>query len=62
MWSIVAREVTFGIVVAFMISVEQRAIETVVSADISHNYINFENDKFWSRLQNSGAVATWTKS
>ena len=39
MWSIVAREVNFGMAVAFMISVEQRAIKTVVSADISHSDI-----------------------
>ena len=39
MWSIVAREVNFGMEVAFMISssAEQRAIETVVSAEISHS-------------------------
>ena len=37
MWSIVAREVNFGMVVAFMILAEQRAIETVVSADMSHS-------------------------
>jgi hypothetical protein len=35
----VAREVNFGMAVAFMISVEQRAIETVVSAEISHSDI-----------------------
>jgi len=28
----------------------------------SHNYINFENEKFRSRLQNSGADGIWTKS
>ena len=41
MWSIVAREVNFGMAVAFMISTEQRAIaiETVVCADISHSDI-----------------------
>ena len=39
MWSIVAREVNFGMAVAFMISAEQRAIETVVSADTSHSDI-----------------------
>ena len=38
MWSIVAREVNFGMAVAFMISVEQRAIGTVVSEDTSHSY------------------------
>ena len=43
MWSIVAREVNFGVAVsclaAYMISAEQRAIETVVSADVSHSDI-----------------------
>ena len=29
MWSIVARRVNFGMTVAYMISVEQRAIETL---------------------------------
>ena len=39
MWSIVAREVNFGMAVALMISAGQRAIETVVSADMSHSDI-----------------------
>ena len=39
MWSVVAREVNSGMAVAFTISAEQRAIETVVSADISHSDI-----------------------
>ena len=39
MWSIVAREVNFGMAVAFTVSVEQRAIETTVSTDISHSGI-----------------------
>ena len=39
MWSIVAREVNFGMAVAFIISAEQRAIETVVSTDVSHSDI-----------------------
>ena len=34
---IVAREVDFGMVVAYMISAEQRAMETVASIDISHS-------------------------
>ena len=39
MWSVVAREVNFGMKVAFTISAEQRGIETVVCADISHSDI-----------------------
>ena len=39
MWSIVAREVNFGMAVAFMFSSEQCIIETVVSTDISHSDI-----------------------
>ena len=39
MWSIVARGVNFGMAVAYMISAEQRAIETVASVDISHSGI-----------------------
>ena len=39
MWSIVARRVNFGMAVAYMISVEQRAIETVASTDTSHSGI-----------------------
>ena len=36
MRSIVARGVNFGMAVAYMISAEQRAIETVASMDIPH--------------------------
>ena len=36
MWSIVAREVNFGMAVAYMISAEQRAIETVASMNIEY--------------------------
>ena len=39
MWSIVAREVNFGMAVAYMISAEQRAIETVASMDMPHSDI-----------------------
>ena len=39
MRSIVARGVNFGMAVAYMISAEQRAIETVASMDISHSDI-----------------------
>ena len=39
MLSIVAREVNFRMAVAFMISAEQRTVETVVSMDISHSDI-----------------------
>ena len=41
MWSIVAREVNFGMAVAFTISAEQRAIETVASMhmDIPLRYL-----------------------
>ena len=39
MWSIVARRVNFGMAVAYMISAEQRAIETVASMDTSHSDI-----------------------
>ena len=33
MWSTVARRVNFGMAVAYMVSAEQRAIETVASMD-----------------------------
>ena len=39
MWSIVAREVNFGMAVACMISTEQRATEPAVSMDVSHSDI-----------------------
>ena len=39
MWSVVAREVIFGMAVAYMISAEQRAIETVDGMNISHSDI-----------------------
>ena len=39
MRSIVARGVNFGMAVAYMISAEQRALETVASVDISHSGI-----------------------
>ena len=39
MRSIVARGVNFGMEVVYMISAEQRAIETVASVDISHSDI-----------------------
>ena len=39
MWSIVAREVNFGMAVAYVISAEQRDIETVVSMDILNSDI-----------------------
>ena len=39
MRSIVARGVKFGVAVAYMISAEHRAIETVASIDISHSDI-----------------------
>ena len=39
MRSIVAREVNFGMGDAYMISAEQRSIETVASMDIPHSDI-----------------------
>ena len=41
MWSVVAREVDFGMAVAYIISAEQRAIETVANMNISHSDICF---------------------
>ena len=55
MWSVVAREVNFGMAVAFMILAEQRAIiiktvvMTVVRADISHSDICL-NTLDWLRV------------
>ena len=39
MRSIVARGVSLGMAVAYMASAEQRAIENVVSVDVSHSVI-----------------------
>ena len=39
MWSIVAREVNFGVTVAYMISAEKHAVETVASMDMPHSDI-----------------------
>ena len=50
MRSIKARGVNFGMSVAYMISAEQRAIETVASVDISHSNIKLDPHEITMRI------------
>ena len=63
MRSIVARGVNFGMLVAYMVSAEQRTIETVASMDISHSDICLNTPYFLrceARHRVSGAVGCTT--